>query len=194
MIIRRVFAMSSPWTFSIEPIAELVGRYVGDGTGWVDPFAGKNSPAQFRNDMNPERNAEFHLEAVDFCDRAEVLTGVSEFCGILFDPPYSFRQVSEHYRALGLKATAMDTSANFVRRVKKAIAPKIAAGGIAISFGWNSMGFGLSNGFESVEYLMVCHGGSKNDTIVSVERKVLNWQTERQMQLVDDKGNAFGNG
>jgi len=34
------------------------------------------------------------------------------------------------------------------------------------------MGIGKNRGFEMVEILLVPHGGSKNDTIVTVERKL----------------------
>jgi hypothetical protein len=32
-------------------------------------------------------------------------------------------------------------------------------------------GMGINRGFEPVEYLICCHGGNRNDTIVTVERK-----------------------
>jgi hypothetical protein len=51
------------------------------------------------------------------------------------------------------------------------ISPKIKLGGYAISFGWNSNGFGEKYGFTIIEILMVCHGSSHNDTIVVVEIK-----------------------
>ena len=44
MKIERKWAMPNKWTFTIKPITELLSRYVGDGMGWVDLFAGKNSP------------------------------------------------------------------------------------------------------------------------------------------------------
>ena len=75
--------MPSHHTFKIKPIAELVNRYVGDGIGWIDPFAGENSPAEFTNDMNPEKPAKFHLHAKEF---AAQLGGI--YKGVLFDPPY----------------------------------------------------------------------------------------------------------
>lgn len=43
--------------------------------------------------------------------------------------------------------------------------------GIAICFGWNSMGLGKNRKFMMEEVLLVPHGGSKNDTIVTVEVK-----------------------
>ena len=60
--ISKAWAMPSAWTFTIKPIAALLERYVGDGAGWVDPFAGDNSPAEIRNDHNPERNAQYNLK------------------------------------------------------------------------------------------------------------------------------------
>jgi hypothetical protein len=172
ILFTREWAMSSAWTFTIKPIDELLKRYVGDGTGWFDPFAGNTSPAEFTNDMNPERQAEFHMEAVDFCHQLPTLTNRETFKGILFDPPYSNRQIAEHYQGIGKSARALDTSANFYSRVKNAAAPLIEPGGLAISFCWNSVGFGKKHGFEIVEIMLVSHGGSKNDTIVTVERKL----------------------
>ena len=45
-------------------------------------------------------------------------------------------------------------------------------GGKAICFGWNSMGLGKNRGFEMTRILLVPHGGSKNDTICTVEVKL----------------------
>ena len=65
----------------------------------------------------------------------------------------------------------LDTSTNFYNRTKNLLADKIKEGGLAICFGWNSVGFGKNRGFEMIEVLLVCHGGHHNDTIVTVERK-----------------------
>lgn len=163
----RVWAMPSAWTFNIHPIKILLERYVSDGKGWIDPFAGQNSPAEIRNDHNPDMPAEFHLEALDF---ANGLTG--RYKGVLFDPPYSFRQISEHYKSLGQKATKWQTSMAFYEKTKSALCDKVEPGGLAISFGWNTNGFGKNRGFKIIEIMNVAHGGSKNDTIVTVERKI----------------------
>ena len=167
-IVRRVRAQPSRWTFTIPPIRELVGRYVGDGRGWVDPFAGQTSPAEFTNDFNPATPTRWHLDAEAFC--RDVCTDT--YLGVLFDPPYSYRQVSDCYKFVGLKATMLDTSYRFYNRVMNAICDRIVEGGYAISFGWNSNGFGPNRGFEVVEVLLVAHGQHRNDTIVAVERKV----------------------
>lgn len=166
MKITRTWAMPNKETFKIKPIAELLSRWVGDGKGWIDPFAGDNSPAEFTNDLNPKKKAKTHKEAVDFCKEQTQM-----FNGVLFDPPYSGRQVKEHYNEIGLDISTNHTNSNFYWKVKRAIANKIKESGYAISFGWNSNGFGKKYGFEIIEILLVPHGSSHNDTIVTVERK-----------------------
>ena len=165
MIIKRKWAMPSRHTFTIKPIAELLAKYVNGGNGWVDPFAGENSPAEITNDMNPDKPAKYHLHAKEF---AAQLSG--KYYGCLFDPPYSLRQVKECYDKIGVKLFQEDTQ-RFPQNVKELIAPKIESNGIIISFGWNSQGFGKKLGFEIIEILLVAHGRSHNDTIVTVERK-----------------------
>ena len=162
---RREWAMPDQWTFRIQPIREIVFKYVGDGKRWIDPFAGENSPAEITNDLNPERPAKFHMKAEDFLQQL-----IGDFDGILFDPPYSNRQMKECYEGVGFKFTFEDSQSLF-QYEKKLAAPKIRTGGIAICCGWNSGGFGKGLGFEMLEILLVPHGGAHHDTIVTVERK-----------------------
>jgi hypothetical protein len=168
MRISRYQAPPHRWTFTIKPIQELLARYVCDGKGWVDPFAGLHSPAEFTNDLNPAMPTQHHLLADAFCTQI----GAGLYKGVLLDPPYSYRQITEHYASLGLKATALDTSNRFYNRVMNSICDKIEPGGYAISFGWNTNGFGPNRGFELIEVLIVAHGQHHNDTLVTVERKI----------------------
>lgn len=135
------------------------------GENWIDPFAGENSPAEITNDLNPNKPTMNHLHGKDFADQ---LSGV--YNGCLFDPPYSIRQVKECYEGIGIKMM-QDDSQRFPQNVKEAVAPKIKNGGTIISCGWNSQGFGKKLGFKIIEILIVAHGRSHNDTIVTVERK-----------------------
>ena len=163
----RVWAMPNAWTFSIHPIRVLLDKYIGDGRGWIDPFAGKSFVAEITNDHNPGRKAEYCMEAIDF---VKMLKG--KYNGILFDPPYSFTQIKQHYQILGQPVTKDNTSIKFYEKVKSAACEKIKKGGYAISFGWNTNGFGKARGFKIIEIMAVAHGGSKNDTICTVEEKV----------------------
>ena len=162
----RVWAMPNAWTFSIFPIKQLINKYVGNGEDWVDPFAGKYSPAEITNDNNPERNAQYCMEAIDF---AKMLNG--RYNGVLFDPPYSFTQLKKHYQVIGKKFSIEQSRVGFYEKVKSALCEKIKQGGYAISFGWNTNGFGKARGFKIIEIVAVAHGGSRNDTLVVVEQK-----------------------
>ena len=164
--VSRVWSMPTPWTFEMTAVKGLLGRYVGDGAGWIDPFAGKNSPAEITNDHNPERTAMYHMEALDF---AKMLEGT--YTGVLYDPPYSFTQIKQHYTLLGQSPSKDKTDMRAYEHVKSALCEKIKPGGYAISFGWNSNGFGKARGFKVIEIMLIAHGGSKNDTIVTVETK-----------------------
>lgn len=166
MIINRVWAMPNKWTFTIKPIKELLNRYVGDGKNWIDPFAGKYSPAEFTNDLNPEMPAKYHLEAVDFVNKFKE----KKFRGCLFDPPYSLRQIKECYENLKIKLSHERTLGASFNDVKDMLANQVSE--YVISFGWNSNGFGINRGCEIIEILLVAHGGHHNDTICVVEKKL----------------------
>lgn len=147
--------MPSKDTFTIKPIAELIARYAGSGKGWVDPFAGNNSPAEYTNDHNPDTKAQSHLEAMDFVELFKSKKfGNTKFVGAFFDPPYSYRQVSEHYKVIGKKATQLDTSTRFFNRVLNPLADIIDKEGIVISFGWNTNAMGKNRGFKLKKPLM----------------------------------------
>ena len=167
MKITRVWSMPNKWTFEIPAIRELITRYMGDSKPWADPFAGMYSPAHIRNDINPTRNAEYNLDALEFMQTLEDNSCV----GVLFDPPFSFHQLSTTYRDT---VTLKDpTSRTYRSEMKKEIGRVLKADGIAISFGWNTNGVnsGIQQ-YELLEVLIVPHGSSRNDTLVTVQQKV----------------------
>ncbi len=162
---RRVWAMPNADTFSVPPIGDMVRKYLRGVS--VDPFARNKRWATHTNDLNPATEAEHHMDAVAFLDMLAA-QGVKADVVIL-DPPYSPRQISECYAAAGLKAGMKDTqNAALYARVRQSARRLCNAGTTVLSFGWNSTGMGP--GFETVELLLVAHGGAHNDTICLVER------------------------
>ncbi len=167
MKIERIWAMPNAWTFKIQPIKKLLKEESNTNKEiWLDPFAGMNSPAQYKNDLNNESNAQDHEDAIDWLKKRK------EADGIILDPPYSSRQVSEHYKKAGKKVTGWHTGAGWNATLKNECARIIKKGGKAICFGWDGMGLGKSRGFEMKRMLVVPHGGAKNATIVTVEIKL----------------------
>lgn len=153
-------------TFEIRPIKELIDKYTYGLV--IDPFANKNKLANITNDLDEQYDTDYHMDALDFLKKFD---DNSVEC-VLYDPPYSVRQVSEVYRKLGHSVNMETTQASYWSKQKKEIGRIVNKNGIVISCGWNSGGIGKKYGFEILEILLVPHGGAHNDTIVTVERKI----------------------
>jgi hypothetical protein len=142
----RTWAMPNKETFTIKPIKEIIGRY---RCAWIDPF-----PYPYKED------ALVYLKRFD--DNSQE--------GVLFDPPYSPRQLKECYQSQGM--VLHDTTSRVWKLWKDEISRVIKPRGFCISFGWSTNGLGINRGFEIIEITLVAHGGNHNDTIVTVEKKL----------------------
>jgi len=168
--IERIWAMPNKNTFEIKPIKELIHEEMFEGI-WVDPFANKNKLATVTNDLNKEFDTDYNLDALDFLKMFDD----NSVDGVLYDPPYSPRQVSECYNNVGFNITWDTTKASFWGNHKREISRIVRKGGKVITFGWNSGGIGMKYGFEINRILLVPHGGWHNDTICTVETKTQNY-------------------
>lgn len=167
----RAWAMPSGDTFSVPPIRDFVERYAAFALVSVDPFARNSRFATHTNDLNPETSADHHMDAEEFC-RMLAQRGVKADL-LIFDPPYSPRQMSECYKGVGREVGMKGTqNGALYKRVRDAMVPLATSDAVALSFGWNSAGFGAKRGFEIIEILLVAHGGGHNDTICVAERRV----------------------
>lgn len=164
--IERIWAMPNKNTFEIKPIHDLITEELTDGL-WIDPFANRNKLATITNDLSEEFDTDYHMDALDFLK----IFDDSSIDGVLYDPPYSPRQVSECYNNVGYNVTWDTTKASFWGNHKREISRIVKLGGKVITFGWNSGGIGYKYGFEIERILLVPHGGWHNDTICTVEIK-----------------------
>jgi len=165
----RVWEMPNSNTFDIRCINKLIHKYHTDDMYSIDPFANTNKIAKITNDLDPDMGTDFNLDAMDF-----LKTFANESVDfVLYDPPYSTRQVSECYKRFGRTVNMQTTQASFWGNLKKEIARIVKPNGMVISFGWNSNGIGKTLKFEQMEILLVAHGGIHNDTICTVERKFI---------------------
>lgn len=179
MVITRAWVMPDPHTFSIGPIADLL-RYEMRGGLWIDPFANSSRVADVTNDLNPEFDTDYHMDALDFLKQFDD----ESIDGVLYDPPYSPRQVSECYKMFGVGVTSETTRSSYYSRQKDEIQRIVKTGGKCISFGWNSNGMGMNRMFELERILIVAHGGNHNDTICTVETKTA---SQRRLELDGDR-------
>lgn len=169
MIINRQWSMPNSNTFSIKPIFDLISKYADKNYQIVvDPFANKNIIANITNDIDPSMPTLYHMDATDFLKLLE------DNCAdiVLYDPPYSPRQVAECYKKFNKTVNMKTTQSSYWSEQKKEISRIVKPNGIVITCSWNSGGIGKKYGFDIVEILLVNHGGWHNDTIVVVERKV----------------------
>jgi hypothetical protein len=152
IFIERTWALASHRTFQIPPIRKLIQGEKIPGI-IIDPF-----PYQSQEDV---------FDYLNLFDDNSASFG-------LIDPPYSKRQVSDHYKEQGIAINGWHTSSGWTAKVKQEVGRVMKIGGKTITFGWNSSGIGKINGFEIERILIVCHGGDHYDTICTVETKMGN--------------------
>ena len=168
MNIQKRWAMPNGKTFTIGPIKELVEAEVAKGGVIVDPFANNCKYGTITNDLNPEYDTTYHMDALEFLKSLE--SNSADL--VLYDPPYSITQAAQLYRDYGKdKLEVSVANMRYWKLIKDNIARILKANGRVMCFGWNTNGLGKGRGFEMTDILIVSHGGSKNDTLCTLEYK-----------------------
>ena len=153
-------------TFSMKPVMQIL-REEMNGEEWADPFARNSKFGKYTNDLNPNTLAEYNMDALDFLKTFKS----NSLDGVLFDPPYSLRQIKEVYDGIGMSLTSHQTK-YFFSDIKDQINRILKPGGKVISFGWSSNGIGKNRGFRMEKIVLLAHGGNHNDTIITIESKI----------------------
>ena len=157
------FVMPNHLTFKMKPIKKFIKK----SGFFIDPFSNrKHEYADIHNDIDPSSKVDYNLCALEFLKMFED----ESIDGVLFDPPYSLRQLKEVYSSIGHSLTQMHTTTYF-RDIKNEISRIVKKGGLVYSFGWSSVGMGKSRNFKKEELLILTHGGYHNDTLCLKERK-----------------------
>jgi len=169
MRMTRVWAMPNGETFDIPPIGDFVRHFIEKSTVSIDPFSRNKRWAAYTNDLNPNTEAQHHMECEEFLSML-VDEGVKADLMIL-DPPYSPRQVKECYDSIGLKMAQEDAMGGAARKRRRELINKIIGkDGIVLTFGWDTNGMG-GNEWQIEEIMLVAHGSDHNDTICMAERR-----------------------
>lgn len=167
--ISKTWAMPSKNTFSIKPVKDLINKYLKTGLLSIDAFANNSKIATITNDIDVNYCTDYNLDALEFYK----LFKDNSVDVVLYDPPFSPRQVSEVYRKFNKTVNFETTSSKYWRLQKDEIARILKPNGICISSAWNSNGIGKCRNFRQIEILLISHGGNHNDTIITVEKKVI---------------------
>ena len=144
----RHWCMPSHKTFKIKPIKNLIAAELG--SDYIDPF-----PYPFKQD------------AIDYLKTIPD----NSINHLVFDPPYSQRQLKEMYHNNGI-SLEHPMNASYWSKCKSEISRIVKSSGKVISFGWSSNGIGMKYGFKITKIVLIAHGGQHNDTIATVEVKV----------------------
>lgn len=115
LIINRRWHMPNKHTFDIKPIKELIEKYLVSSGVTIDPFANKNKIATITNDLDTQYDTNYHLDAIDFLK----LFDDKSVDMVLYDPPYSPRQVSECYKALDKTVNMQTTQSSYWGKSKE---------------------------------------------------------------------------
>lgn len=167
--IQKAWAMPNSKTFTIKPIKQFVEDEVNKGGVIVDPFANECKYGTIRNDLNPEFDTDYHMDALQFLQSLDDESADL----VLYDPPYSISQASEMYKSYGKEKLEINVAnMKYWAECKNNVARILKPNGRVICCGWNTNGLGKGRGFEMTSILIVSHGGSKNDTLVTLEYKV----------------------
>lgn len=99
MRFNRKWAMPNKHTFDIKPIKKFIDGYHYEHLFSIDPFANKNRIATITNDIDPDMDADYCMDALDFLktfdDESVDL--------VLYDPPYCYDKETEVLTKKGWK-------------------------------------------------------------------------------------------
>ena len=113
---------------------------------------------EVRNDLNPEANADYNLDAVDFVKSWEG----EKFDTIILDPPYNYRKAMELYQ--GRYSSRFKILADLIPEI-------LNPNGKVISFGYHSTFLGKGRGFNLDHLCVFAHGGAQHCTIGIIESR-----------------------
>lgn len=167
MIINRVWCMPNKNTFSIKPIKELINKYNDENYISIDPFANNSKIAKVSNDLDKIYDTDYHLDALVFLN----IFADNTVDLILNDPPYCEHQLKTVYNNKNGSKHFSDDDV-YWNDIYKIYYNKLKKGGYLLTFGWKTSGSNLKDLFETVEILLVPHGGIHYDTICVVEKKI----------------------
>ena len=157
----------------------MMRRTKGKGLG-IDPFARESFTTKnenfITNDLNDEFDCHYNLEFKDFAKQLRLRVDhfkLQKVDLVFFDPPYSLRQLKEHYDGIGEHLALWQTH-NMWGEGKDHLAQIMDVGSRVVSLGWTTAGFGKKRGFEKVA-VHVFEQVAREDRyslLVTVEEKV----------------------
>lgn len=148
------------WTFEYQPARQFVENRLNGRV--LNACAGKSvldyDGEIVRNDLNPEMDADYHLDVCEFADYFPR----QSFDTVVFDPPFDDLQAADKYDSL---------RADSVLEAFQQFSELVRPNGCVITFGWNSWGMRSHEIFDREETVLFQRGPVKRDIIACVDRR-----------------------
>ena len=184
MIMRHYVTKITSEPFSNKHIRYIIDRHLAQHNSdtfpfacrILDPFARNSFTTQLEyavtNDLNPVMPTDYHLEANDFCELILKEHGEAQYDIILWDPPYTLRQLKELYDGIGMHLFQEQVQ-NMWGRALKACDKLLKVNGHFISLGYTTKGI-RSRKFvtDEIHVFQSNHTPDAYDTLLTVQRKV----------------------
>lgn len=150
----------SPTT--IPCFREAIADLYPPGGKVADLFARNSRLASpgLSNDIDPNTSADVHMDVFDFLDT--IPAGSLDM--VIIDPPWSKNQGRKLYHNKSIDLA-------WIPRIRRSAGTKLRAGGVMVCLGWDGCGAGDTSGFELERVIVCSHGGTRNATIMTVDRK-----------------------
>jgi hypothetical protein len=162
------------WTFQTKMIRDVVEGAIEGRV--FNACAGKTELTHagevVRNDANPERDAEMH---VDVCEIDEHLSPES-FDSVVFDPPFDQAQADEHYESMHARQLAP---------ARRKLAELVRPGGVFVELGWNMHSPHAFDGWKREAVHLYDRGPTLQPVFLTVDRR-----TSRQTTLAGTEHDA----
>jgi hypothetical protein len=125
------------WTFATKIVRDVVldnidGRVLNSCAGQTRLESHKRGVETVRNDLNPEVNADLHVDAQNIDEHFDD----GSFDSVVHDPPFNTDRADKLYEGYA----AQDYMA-----MRRALKPLVDKGGTFVELGWNSWGL---SGFD----------------------------------------------
>jgi len=151
-------------TFETKMVRDIVldyteGRTLNACSGETKLSEYKRGPAFVRNDINEDRDADYHYDVrvLDW------LLPWESFDTVIFDPPFDPGRAAKLYEGWG----AME-----YYDTREALGNLVKPGGRVIELGWNSYGLGDADGWEREAWYVYPQASFKGDVHLTVDRKI----------------------
>jgi len=154
------------WTFQTKKVRDVLLPYLKGRV--LNAFAGKTQLKNYkrgiteiRNDLDPDRVADYHVDAADLGEMFDE----DSFDVVVLDPPFDQTQSEEHYD--GFHARDMGD-------VRKEVSPLVKPGGVIVEFGWSLWGTAdYFDGWEREEKLLFRRGiPDRRPVLMTADRRV----------------------